>query len=93
MPGTEYVHEQVVTEVTYVPDALRVRVKVIASLSDNMEMAEPLAQGPATTCQEQELVCVEQRDNPLWPYLSEQEKLQDKGSGLSPPIIDEESGA
>ena len=92
VPGTEYVHEQVVTEVTYVPDALRVRVKVIASLSENAEQTEPSAQGPSQACQEREPEYAEQTDNPFWPYPSEQEKLQDESAGLAPPVIDKDSG-
>ena len=90
--GTEYVHEQVVTEVTYVPDALRVHVKVIAALSDNTEPTELSAQGSSKVHQEQESECAEQTDNPFWPYSSEQDKLQDEGSGLPSPTIDKESG-
>ena len=79
-------------EVTYVPDALRVRVKVIASLSDDTEPTEPSAPVPPKALQEQEPESIEQRDNPFWPYPSEQEKLQDEACGLSSPTIDKESG-
>ena len=93
VPGTEYVHEQVVSEVTYVPDALRVHVKVIGSLSNNMEPTELSVNISSKEHKEQKPEGAEQADNPFWPYSSEQEKLQDESSGLPSPTIDKESGA
>lgn len=78
-------------DVTYVPDALRVRVKAIGSLSDDTEIQQA-TRGQPSTYQQQEARPLDKTDNQFWPYLSEQEKLKEEVSGLPPPTIDKESG-
>ena len=84
-----------VTGVTYVPDALRVRVKAIGSLSKDTTATSLPSQLPDSNGDlKPKAVAVsgESKDNPEWPYYSKEDKARDEAAGLPSPKIDSATG-
>ena len=89
-----FIHELSASSVTYIPDALRVYVKAIGSLTDDTAADHAASSSPSAVLSDKPLSSNAgvTGSNPLWPYVSEDDKRKDEVANLPTPNVNSATG-